>query len=234
MAIDDDAVAVVLDPRTVKKLDLNTGQFAWEYRESEKMPDNGPPRLVGGAGMVLILHEGRTLIRLDPATGSKCWSCLLGLDDLSRRPAAMAHDDRRFYCVSRFMSRVTLKAIALEGGTPAWTSEWTTGSEDSSWSLDVAGDHVFTFPVPPVQGKGVDMESLPVIVRRRDTGVLVQRMIFPARGKVAENPMARDQDRDADAPAVAFNLDNLGAVVATPRGVWGLGGRGGDSPAAPH
>ncbi len=34
-------VLVVLDPRTVKKLDLNTGQIVWEYRESEEMPVNG-------------------------------------------------------------------------------------------------------------------------------------------------------------------------------------------------
>ena len=46
---------------------------------------------------LLVLHDGRTLIRLDPATGSKRWSCSLGSQDLSERPGAMAYDDRRFY-----------------------------------------------------------------------------------------------------------------------------------------
>ena len=37
-----------------------------------------PPRLFGDCERLLVLHDGRLLIRLDPATGSKRWSCLLG------------------------------------------------------------------------------------------------------------------------------------------------------------
>ena len=73
LPLDDDSVLLVLDPRTVKKYDVNHGQIVWEYRESEDLPVNGPPRLFGDAERVLVLHEGRTLIRLDPATGSKRW-----------------------------------------------------------------------------------------------------------------------------------------------------------------
>jgi outer membrane protein assembly factor BamB/tetratricopeptide (TPR) repeat protein len=235
MPVDDNSVLMVLDPRTVKKLELNTGQFSWEYRESEDLPVNGPPRLMGGGDLVLVLHEGRTLIRLDPATGSKRWSCLLGLEDMSRRTAAMAFDERRFYCISRFGATVTLRAVSLEGGTAVWTSEWTTNAEDSSWSLALAADHVFAYPVPSVQGKGVEMETIPVIVRRRDTGALVQRLVFPANGKVAEPSPPQDRGpAGGDAlAAVTFNLDHLGAVVATPRGIWGLGVRGHGRAAGP-
>ena len=98
LPVDDDSVLVILDPRTVKKLDLHTGQMIWEYRESELMPVNGPPVLMGRGDLLLLLHEGRTLIRLDPATGSKRWSCPLGLEALSQLPGAMAFDERRFYC----------------------------------------------------------------------------------------------------------------------------------------
>ena len=234
MPIDDDSVLVVLDPRTVKKLELNTGQFSWEYRESEDLPVNGPPCLTGGGNLVLLLHEGRTLIRLDPATGSKRWSCPLGLEDLSRRPGAMVFDDKRFYCISRFTTTVTLQAISLEDGTPAWSSEWTTAAEDSSWSLALTAEHVFAYPVPAVQGQGVETETIPVIVRRRDAGTLVQRLVFPASGKVVEPAQPPDRGAAGDGPAaVTFNLDHLGAVVATPHGIWGLGVRGLAGPSAP-
>lgn len=236
MPLDDDSALVVLDPKTVKKLELNTGQFSWEYRESEDLPVVGPPRLMGGGPLVLLLHEGRTLIRLDPATGSKRWSCLLGLEDMSRRPGAMAFDERRFYCISRFGTAVTLRAVSLDDGTPAWTSEWSTNAEDSSWSLALAADHVFAYPVPSVQGKGVEIETIPVIVRRRDTGALVQRLVFPASGRVAEPAPATDRSSAASGEtpaAVTFKLDHLGAVVATPRGLWGLGVRGLGHAAAP-
>jgi outer membrane protein assembly factor BamB/tetratricopeptide (TPR) repeat protein len=234
MPIDDDSVLVVLDPRTVKKLELNTGQFSWEYRESENLPVIGPPCLMGGGNLVLVLYEGRTLIRLDPATGAKRWSCPLGLEDLSRRPGAMVFDEKRFYCISRFTATVTLRAVSLEDGARAWASEWTTSAEDSSWALALTADHVFAYPVPAVvQGKGVETQTIPVIVRRRDNGVLVQRLVFPASGKVAEP--APPQDRGAageGSAAVTFNLDQLGAVVATPRGIWGLGVRSLAGPAA--
>ncbi len=75
LPVDEDSVLVVTDPRTVKKLDLGSGQFVWEYRESEVLPVNGAPSPMGGGDLLLVLHEGRTLIRLDPATGSKRWSC---------------------------------------------------------------------------------------------------------------------------------------------------------------
>ena len=73
---------------------------------------------------MLVLHEGRTLIRLDPATGSKRWSCPLGLEDLSNRPGAMAFDDRRFYCISRFTTDGDPACRLAGDGTAAWTSTW--------------------------------------------------------------------------------------------------------------
>ena len=45
------------------------GQFTWDYRESAEMPVNGPPRVLVDAERVLVLHDGRLLIRLDPVTG---------------------------------------------------------------------------------------------------------------------------------------------------------------------
>ena len=118
LPVDDDSVLVILDPRTVKKLDLHTGQMIWEYRESELMPVIGPPVLMGRGDLLLLLHEGRTLIRLDAATGSRRWTCPVGLEDLSRLPAAMAFDDRRFYCISRYMSTVSPEGHLAGGRVP--------------------------------------------------------------------------------------------------------------------
>ncbi len=183
LPVDDDSVLVILDPRTVKKLDLHTGQMIWEYRESELMPVNGPPVLMGRGDLLLLLHEGRTLIRLDPATGSKRWSCPLGLEDLSQLPGAMAFDERRFYCISRYALSVTLRAISLADGSPAWSSVWTTGAQDSRWSIALAAEHVFAYPVPAAEQEVVEMESIPLIIRRVDDGALVQRLLFPADAK---------------------------------------------------
>ena len=49
---------------------------------------------------------------------------------------------------------------------------------------------------------------MPVIVRRRETGDLVQRFVFPTT--IAD---------------VTFKADPRGALVATARGLWGLGSK---------
>jgi outer membrane protein assembly factor BamB/tetratricopeptide (TPR) repeat protein len=230
LPVDEDSALVVTDSRTVKKLDIEHGQFVWEYRESDVLPVNGAPCPMGGGDLLLLLHEGRTLIRLDPATGAKRWSCPLGLENLAERPGAMAFDDRRFYSISRFSSTVTLRAIGLADGSPAWTSEWITTADDSKWSIAPACDHVFAFPDRAGQREGVEVVWVPVTVRRRQTGALVQRLVFPADGKLAASRLARAGDDVVG--GIAFDVDHLGAVVATPRGVWGLGVREAGGPAA--
>ena len=52
-------------------------------------PRNGPPRLLGDAERLLVLHDGNELIRLDPATGRRsAGRGPLGIEDLSERPEA--------------------------------------------------------------------------------------------------------------------------------------------------
>jgi hypothetical protein len=218
--VEDDAVLVVTDPRTVKKIELNRGQTVWEYRESEELPVNGPPRLLGDAERVLVLHNGRLLIRLDPATGSRRWSCLLGTEDLSDRPDALAFDEERLYCISRCQSRVTLRAVTLADGAPGWACHWA-GPEDSAWSLALAAHHVIAYPNHTGLAEDGALESIPVVVRRRETGALVQRFVLPVAAAPAA---ARVDSAEATPPGdVTFRIDPGGALVATPRGVWGLG-----------
>ena len=92
MPVDEDSVLLVTDLRTVKKFDFNHGQTVWVYQESPVLPVNGDTPLFGDCECLLVLHDGRLLIRLDPATGSKRWSSMLGAQDLSERPGAMAYD----------------------------------------------------------------------------------------------------------------------------------------------
>ena len=169
LPMDDDSVLVVLDPRTVKKYDLNHGQIVWEYRESEDLPVNGPPRLLGDSDCVLVLHEGHLLIRLDPATGSKRWSYLLGTEDFGGRPGAMVLDAKRFYCINRRMSIVSLQSISLGDGKLAWKSEWS-GPEDSSWSIALSARHVIAYPNHTGLADGSEMDTIPVVIRSRETG----------------------------------------------------------------
>ena len=83
------------------------------------------PRVFGDSERLLVLHDGHELIRLDPATGSKRWSCSLGSQDLSDRPGAMIYDDKRFYCVNTENiyggPRQAVRAISLEDGSSVWS-----------------------------------------------------------------------------------------------------------------
>src|SRR5262249_48234139 len=144
-----------------------------------ELPVNGPPRLLGDAERVLVLHNGRNLIRLDPATGQRRWSCLLGTEDLSDRPDSIAFDEERLYCIYRCQSLVTLPAIALADGPAAWTCHWV-GPEDSAWSLALAARHVIAYPNHTGLAEDGALESIPVVVRRRESGALVQRFVLPA------------------------------------------------------
>ena len=220
LPVEDDAVLVVTDPRTVKKIEVNRGQTVWDYRESEELPVNGPPRLLGDAEHVLVLHNGRNLIRLDPATGSRRWSCLLGTEDLSDRPTSIAFDEERLYCISRCQSLVTLRAVALADGTAAWACHWA-GPEDSAWSIALAAHHVIAYPNHTGLAEDGALESIPVVVRRRETGVLVQRFVLPAPVAAAAAKVAATES--APQGDVTLRIDSGGALVATPRGVWGLG-----------
>lgn len=197
----DDHAIVVTDSRTVKKLDLARGRFDWEYRESEALPPGGPPRAFVDAERLLILHDGRTLIRLDPATGSRRWSANLGTVALAERPGATAMDEARFYWASERL----LRAITLEDGSPAWKASLA-GPALARWSIALSDRSVVA--CPEAAGGEDDEGPLPVVVRRRADGALVQRFTLPA-------PI---ED-------VALRVDPRGAIVATPRALWALGGR---------
>ncbi len=175
MPIDDDHVLLVPDRRTVKKFDLSRGQFAWEYRESPEMPVNGPPRVLVSAERLLVLHDGRLLIRLDPVNGSKRWSVILGIEDAER--AARLDRLRRSASLLRH-------AADLEGNL----------DRRRQAALDVPLDrpgqrrlvtgplryrHVVAYPSASSLSDD-ELESMPVVARRQDTGALVQRFVFPA------------------------------------------------------
>jgi outer membrane protein assembly factor BamB len=206
--IDEDHVLLVPDRRTVKKFDLSHGQFAWEYRESPEMPVNGPPRVMVDAERLLVLHDGRLLIRLDPVNGSKRWSVFLGIEDLSERPNSIACDDRRIYCASQ----QTLRSLSIDDGKTLWMCPLT-GPDNAVWSLTLAERYVVAYPSASSLSDE-ELESMPVVARRQDTGALVQRFVFPAT--IAD---------------VNVRLDARGAVVATSRALWALCRRDAASPA---
>lgn len=212
--IDEDHVLLVPDRRTVKKYELSRGQFTWSYRESSEMPVNGPPRVIVYADRMLVLHDGRVLIRLDPVNGSKHWSTLLGIEDLSDRLSAIACDDRRVYCASQ----QSLRALSIDDGSPLWTTPLV-GPENALWSIALSERCVVAYPSLSNLSEE-EMESLPVVMRRQETGALVQRFVFPAT--IAD---------------VNLRLDSRGALIATSRALWALtrrdAGSDPDRPPAP-
>jgi cellulose synthase operon protein C len=202
LSIDDDHVALVADRQTVVLFDLRHGVESWIFRESRELPKNGPPRLLGDAERLLVLHDGTDLIRLEAATGKKHWSHPLGIEDLSERPEAMALDGERFY----WASGSSLNAVSLADGSSVW-SQHLTGPE-AGWSIALTERCVMAFPaLKPGHVEG-EIEGLPLVFRRRDTGELVQRLLFP----VADT-------------GVTVRLAPRGALVVAQGGVWSLGER---------
>lgn len=201
LPIDDDHVVLVRDPRTVALFDLRAGVNSWEFCESRNLPKNGSPRLLGNAERLLVIHDGTELIRLDAATGTKLWGRPLGAEDLSKRPEAAVLDGERIY----WASDRSLSAASLADGSLAWSKHLT--GPDAGWSLALTERCVLAFPtyaIPPSS----DGETLPLVFRRRDTGALVQRLIFPVA--VAD---------------VTVQLAPRGALVATREGFWAVGER---------
>jgi outer membrane protein assembly factor BamB len=210
LPIDDDHVALVADRRTVALFDLRRGVNSWIFRESLELPKHGAPRLLGNAERLLVIHDGTEAIRLDPATGEKLWSCPLGIEDLSERPEATVLDGERFYWVSGQLggSGSTLGAAALADGSIAWTRHLT--GPETGWALALTERCVMAYPGPAAtqdQGDG-EIDGLPLVFRRRDTGALVQRLFFPVT-----------------LSGVSVRLAPRGALVATRGGLWSLGER---------
>jgi outer membrane protein assembly factor BamB/tetratricopeptide (TPR) repeat protein len=211
LPLDEDSVVLVADKRTIKRFDIKHGHTMWDYQESKVLPVNGPPRLLGDSDRLLVLHDGRLLYRLDPATGSKRWSSPLGSEDLSERPDAMVCDEKSFYCVNIENifggMRQVLRAISLEDGSRQWSCHLA-GPQDAVWAVALSKRCVIAYPrsARPADGAGID--NMPVILRRRETGALVQRFVFPTT--IAD---------------VKFRVDSRGALLATSRGLWSLGSK---------
>ena len=199
--LDEDRLAVVADDRTIIALELDRGSVVWTYREPSALPRGGPPRLIGDAACLLALRDGGELVRLDPATGRKLWSRLLGVEDLTDWPAAITLDDRHVY--SACGPDPTLTAYDLADGAVAWRRNLTGPS--SGWVLDLTPRCVVVHP-SPARAADTTLPDLPLIVCARDDGRIVQRMVLPA-----------------EVTDLAVRVDGAGILVATQSGGWGLG-----------
>jgi outer membrane protein assembly factor BamB len=201
LPVDDEHVALVVDPRTVAMLDLKRGTAAWIFRESQELPRFGPPRLLGDSERLLVVHDGRELIRLDPATGHKQWSYELGSGNLSNRPEAMAIDAKRVY----WANDRKLQAVGLLDGKLAWEQQLS--GPDTMWSIALSDQCVLAYPALK-RASDAGTDGLTLVLRRREDGGLVQRLSFP--GALSD---------------VAVRLAPHGVVVAAEGGVWSLGNR---------
>jgi outer membrane protein assembly factor BamB len=202
LPIDDDHVALVPDRRTVALFDLNRGINAWTFRESTELPKHGPARLVGDAERLLVVQDGTDLIRLDPMTGRKRWSRPIGDEDLSERPEAFALSGDRFYVANGS----DLAALSFVDGTTAWRQKLI--GPAVGWSLALTDRCVAAFPNPARLAGDEEATTIPIVFRRRDTGRLVQRLVFPV-----------------PAAELTVRLAPLGAFVASQGGLWALNDR---------
>ena len=88
-----------------------------------------------------MLHDGRLLIRLDPVNGSKRWSTVLGIEDLSERPDSIACDDRRV-----LLRQPADPASAVDRRWPGALDRPLTGPENAVWSLALSERYVVAYP----------------------------------------------------------------------------------------
>ncbi|HEY2155266.1 MAG TPA: PQQ-binding-like beta-propeller repeat protein, partial [Isosphaeraceae bacterium] len=202
LPIDDDHVALVPDRRTVALLDLNRGKNAWSFRESTELPKHGPPRLVGDAERLLVIQDGTDLIRLDPMTGKKRWSRPIGDDNLAERPDAFVLSGDRFFVANGS----DLAALSFVDGTTVWRQKLIGPS--TGWSVTLTDRCVVSFPNPARLAGDEEASTIPIVFRRRDTGQLVQRLVFPV-----------------PAADLTVRLVPRGAFVATQTGLWALNDR---------
>ncbi len=201
--IDDDHVAIVADRLTVALFSLDRGVPSWVFRETGELPKYGPPRLIGDGDRLFVLHDGRELIRLDPGTGAKGWSRLLGTEDLSERPEAIALGDDRVFVANG----ATLSALKIADGTPDWKRPL--NGPLGGWALALTDRSVAAYPNPQ-RTREDEGASFPLVFHRRDDGQLIQRLQFPA------------------SPSdLSVRFSPRGVLVATSTGVWSLGDRQG-------
>ena len=135
---------------------------------------------------------------------------MLGIEDLSDRPDAIACDDRRVYCVSQ----QTLRALCDRRWLAALGCHLT-GPENALWSIALSDRCVLAYPSLSNLSEG-ELESMPVVIRRHETGALVQRFVFPAT-----------------ITDVKLKLDSRGVLVATYHGLWALARRDGGADPRP-
>ena len=201
--MDEDHVLLVTDRRTVKKFDMTRGQFTWDYRESLEMPVNGPPRVMVDAERVLVLHDGKKLIRLDPVNGSRRWSAVLGIEDLSERPDAIACDEKRVYCVSR----------AEPPGPVA--RRWPA-------ALELPPERPGELPVVDRAGRAVRRGLSP----RSRSGRKTRSRACPSwcAGRTPA-PWCSDSSSPRRSRTSSLRLDARGALLATSRALWALAER---------
>lgn len=202
MAVDEDHVAVVVDARTVVLLNVETGTRVWTYREASALPRSGPPRLLGDAGRLLVLRDGSELVRLDPASGKKLWSRVLGVEDLSEWPDGLVLDEDRVYCATAR----SLAAYRLSDGEPAWKRQLT--GPAAGWALALSDRCVAAYPSPIRSYENDGLASLPIVFCRRETGALIQRVLF-----------------DSPVTALTVRMAPGSVVIATQEEGWALGSR---------
>ncbi len=204
VSIDDDHVILVVDALTVVSFDVATASDSWSFRESDSLPKYGHPRAFVDGDRLLVLHDGVTLVRIDSKNGRLIWRALLGSEDLSRRPEALAIDGTKVYCATVNEGGEILKAINLDKGLLAW--ERPLSGPTRGWSLTVTETSILAYP--STLSEMDPAEGLPVALVRRSDGGLVQRFLFPA-----------------GSPPLETILTPRGVMVATDQGLWALGER---------
>ncbi len=189
-----ETLLTVVEQRTIEAIDLRDGSLRWVYREPDQQASRGAPMLVGDSEYILVLYNGKLLVRLDPNSGRSVWDLPLGTDDLSARPGTLRRDGSVLFAATD----TTLQAIDLDSGRRLWLRPLSARSMD--WSLELAENWVVAAPDPTPSLSASARRRLALVFCRRDDGRLLQRRPLD---RVVTN--------------VGLNLDDRGLILVDGR-----------------
>ncbi|MFN0056702.1 MAG: PQQ-binding-like beta-propeller repeat protein [Planctomycetales bacterium] len=191
-----------------------------------------PPSLIAGEEALLAVLDGDTLVRIDPATGRRMWSCRAGVTPLANPHDSVCLDRQRAFVVASGV----LRAVALEEGNFLW--EQYLGPAPDQWRIEcqdqwliatrqTGNDPIAAMLCHPATGEVVEQLTSPAPARRvqfrlagseallsSDTSVAGYRAADFERHPLSES--TRRQEPGLQSPRLVSHVSSIRGIRRAP------------------